>query len=131
MPEFSNTSEEKLQTCNGRLQRVARRAALFTDFMVVCGKRTWGEQAELYEKGLSKLPPGKSKHNKEPYSDAMDLAPYPIDWKDTKRFYFLAGVVMHAAFTIGVTLRWGGDWDGDQDLNDQSFMDLGHFELLD
>jgi peptidoglycan L-alanyl-D-glutamate endopeptidase CwlK len=27
-------------------------------------------------------------------------------------------------------IRWGGDWDGDQDFRDQTFDDLAHFELI-
>lgn len=30
---------------------------------------------------------------------------------------------------MGVTLRWGGDWDSDTEVNDNSFDDLVHFEI--
>ena len=30
---------------------------------------------------------------------------------------------------MGIDLIWGGDWDGDTDLNDNNFDDLVHFEL--
>jgi peptidoglycan L-alanyl-D-glutamate endopeptidase CwlK len=29
----------------------------------------------------------------------------------------------------GVNVRWGGDWDGDRDIDDQTFDDLPHFEF--
>jgi hypothetical protein len=29
----------------------------------------------------------------------------------------------------GVDIRWGGDWDGDRSLEDQTFHDLPHFEV--
>ena len=38
---------------------------------------------------------------------------------------FVRGV----AYKMGVEIRWGGDWDGDFDLKDQTFMDLVHFEI--
>jgi len=60
----------------------------------------------------------------------MDIAPYPIDWKDLERFYVLAGVIMACAHEEGVKIRWGGDWDSDGDYHDSSFIDLPHFELV-
>jgi hypothetical protein len=30
----------------------------------------------------------------------------------------------------GINLRWGGDWDRDSDLKDQTFNDLGHIEVV-
>jgi peptidoglycan L-alanyl-D-glutamate endopeptidase CwlK len=62
--------------------------------------------------------------------NAVDLAPYPIDWKNTKRFYHFAGIVLGVATEMGIRIRWGGDWDMDDDLDDQSFMDLVHFEIV-
>jgi len=32
---------------------------------------------------------------------------------------------------MGIRLRWGGDWDGDTELDDNKFDDLPHFELDD
>lgn len=45
------------------------------------------------------------------------------------RFYIQAGILMTAASSIGVKLRWGGDWNSNGNLVDQSFNDLPHFEL--
>jgi peptidoglycan L-alanyl-D-glutamate endopeptidase CwlK len=75
-----------------------------------------------------------SLHNSDP-SIAVDLAPYingTIDWGDHdhgRRFYILAGIVFAVAEARGnVEIRWGGDWDQDGDLDDQTLIDLGHFE---
>lgn len=73
-------------------------------------------------KGTGEAPGGLSR--------AIDAAPYPIDWNDRERFVFFAGHVIAAGKAMGVDIRWGGDWDGDKDLRDQTFMDLVHFELL-
>jgi peptidoglycan L-alanyl-D-glutamate endopeptidase CwlK len=99
---------------------------------VIYGKRTLAEQAELFHKKASKTM--KSWHLVQPdgYAYAVDIAPYPIDWDNKKRYYYFAGVMMTIAreeLPEGYYLRWGGNWDGDEDLDDQSFMDLVHFEL--
>ena len=43
---------------------------------------------------------------------------------------YFAGLVVGIAVSLGIRLRWGGDWDGDGDLCDNKFDDLFHFELL-
>jgi len=65
---------------------------------------------------------------------ATDAAPWfqeepNIRWYDTKSFYHFAGFVLGIAAVMGIELRWGGDWDMDDDLHDQTFNDLVHFEL--
>ena len=70
-----------------------------------------------------------SKHNSFP-SLAVDVAPYPINWSDKERFYFFAGYVKATADQMKIKIRWGGDWDGDTKVRDQTFMDLPHYELI-
>lgn len=70
-----------------------------------------------------------SKHNKTP-SMAVDLAPYPIDWKDTGRFKLLAGYIFGLAVALEIRLRWGGAWVEDFNMENQRLVDLGHFELI-
>jgi len=89
----------------------------------------------LFQKGLSKVEWPNGKHNTTP-SMAADIAPYPIDWEDSGRFYFFAGYVscvavkLFAEGKITHRVRWGGDWDSDRHMDDQSFDDLVHFELV-
>ena len=85
---------------------------------------------QLFEEGFSKLQYPKGKHNQYP-SLAVDVAPYPIDWKDRERFTYFAGFVMGIAASMGLTIRWGGDWDRDTELKDNNFDDLPHFEIKD
>jgi peptidoglycan L-alanyl-D-glutamate endopeptidase CwlK len=47
------------------------------------------------------------------------------------RFYYLAGMVKERARNLNISIRWGGDWDGDYRFFDQTFYDLVHFELVD
>ena len=129
MPRFSKRSRDNLDTCDERLQRVCERVIEQFDFTVLEGYRTLERQRELLRQGKTKLSPGKSAHNRNP-STAVDVAPYPIDWSDIRRFDILAGFMFQAAAEEGVTLRWGGDWDRDWELSDQTFNDLPHFEIV-
>lgn len=50
--------------------------------------------------------------------------------KTLARFYYFGGYVLGRADEKGIKLRWGGDWDGDREIRDQSFDDTVHFELV-
>lgn len=126
MPKFSDKSREELETCDTRLQALFEVVVLSFDCMILEGHRSKTRQKDLYERGLTQVT--TSKHNSSP-SVAVDVAPYPISWKDTYRFYYFGGFVMGIAKTMGIPLRWGGDWDGDTQVRDQSFNDLVHFEI--
>lgn len=125
---------ERLRTCDRRLQRIATEAIRITpiDFTILEGYRTIPRQQALFRQGASKID-GINKVGKHNYSPslAMDIAPYPIDWQDLRRFYLLAGTILSVANSQGVALRWGGDWNSNGDFDDQSFHDLPHFELRD
>jgi peptidoglycan L-alanyl-D-glutamate endopeptidase CwlK len=131
MYTFGKMSRERLASCDDRLQRICWDAIDLgiMDFSVICGYRNEEEQNRLFHEGKTKLGYPNSKHNKQ-LSHAVDLVPYPIDWSDHKRFHVLAGIIITVAKCKAIDLRWGGDWDGDMDLNDQSFIDLPHFELV-
>ena len=129
MPRFSQKSINRLNTCHPELRRLFENVVETFDCSIVYGFRGNDEQDKLFDEGKSKLKGGQSKHNRFP-SLAVDVAPYPIDWDDTKRFYYFAGYVKRTAEDMKIKIRWGGDWDGDNNLNDQSFMDLVHFELI-
>jgi len=60
----------------------------------------------------------------------VDVLPYPIDWKDTKRMYMFVGFVRGIATSMNIKIRCGADWDGDTQVKDQNFNDLSHFELI-
>lgn len=129
MPKFSGRSAVKLATCDNKLIKVFFEVIKEYDCTIIKGNRGKLRQNELFRTGKSKVEFPNSKHNSWP-SLAVDVAPYPIDWNDTKRFYYFAGYVKGIANSMGIAIRWGGDWDSDNDLNDQTFMDLVHFELV-
>jgi peptidoglycan L-alanyl-D-glutamate endopeptidase CwlK len=128
MPKFGNRSLKILGELDPRLESVLSKAIEMYDFSILSGYRLKEEQDNLFRNGLSKKKFPESRHNQWP-SVAVDIAPYPVDWDDPERFYFLAGVIRACAHLCKTKIRWGGDWDSDDDLHDQSFMDLGHFEL--
>ena len=133
MPSFSQSSLDKLNSADPKLQMVMKEVIRHIDCTILCGHRGKEDQDHAVASGASKTPWPTSKHNSTP-SRAIDVAPYPIDWsnkgKVLARFYYLAGYIKSVADSMGVQLRWGGDWDGDIDFSDQTFDDLPHFELL-
>ena len=128
MPKFGKTSKKRLNTCDTSLQDLFNEVVRYFDCSVLIGHRGEKEQNEAFDKGNSQVRWPDGKHNSNP-STAIDIAPYPIDWDDRERFTYFAGFVMGIATSQGISLRWGGDWDSDNDLSDNNFDDLVHFEL--
>lgn len=128
MPKLSKVSLERLATCDPRLQELLRAAIVHVDFSVLEGHRDQVRQDYLYSIGQTKLKWPKGKHNATP-SRAVDVAPYPLDWKDTKRFIRVLSVIQGIGFGMGIPVRLGGDWDGDF-LFDENFYDWPHIELV-
>lgn len=130
MPKFSERSLRLLSTADERLQRLFQEVVKTYDCTILCGHRGKEDQEEAYRAGKSKVLWPHSKHNRMP-SLAVDVAPFPVDWQDLRRFYMFAGYVKRTAEQMGIPIRMGADWDGDFEIKDQSFHDLPHFELLD
>ncbi len=134
MPNFSAASRNKLATCHPELILLMNEVIKHFDCTILCGVRSDFDQKKAFAEGKSKLDgvTKKSMHQTDkahPYSRAVDVAPYPLDWNDIKRFYHFAGFVQGIALGLGIKIRWGGDWDSDNDFKDNSFNDLPHFEL--
>tara|TARA_R110000765_G_scaffold85912_11_gene165509 strand:+ start:1687 stop:2082 length:396 start_codon:yes stop_codon:yes gene_type:complete len=129
MASFGKKSKERLGDLDPGLRTVLEDAIELTDFTVLETIRGKHIQDKLYAEGKSTLKYPESKHNSYP-SLAVDIAPYPIDWEDSKRFVYLAGIIMGIAAKHGVKVRWGGNWDQDDVIiDDQNFDDLPHFEV--
>lgn len=137
MNHFSDASKAKLQTCHRDLQTLFAHVLNNYNCTIVCGHRGEEDQNKAFAEGKSKLRYPESKHNKRP-SLAVDVAPYEttgIDWGKLQSAFF-AGYVKGIAdklFQIGVIshrIRMGIDWDGDNDVDDTSFWDACHFEII-
>ena len=129
MPAFSQRSLERLGECDERLERLFSSVVRGFDCSVLCGHRNEDDQNEAFRNNRSKVKWPDGKHNKKP-AEAIDIVPYPIDWENLKRFYMFGGYVLAKAEALGIKIRWGGDWDSDTMTDDQKFMDLPHFEIL-
>ena len=128
MYKFGTRSMKNLSEAHPDLQKLFHEVIKVYDCTVIEGHRPKDEQDRAYHAGKSKLKFPKSKHNQTP-SLAVDVCPYPIDWADSKRFYYFAGIVKGIASQLNIPVRLGADWDGDNSFKDQSFNDLPHFEL--
>lgn len=127
MKYYSSQSLANLESCHVDLQRLFTEALQVMDHSILSGYRTEKEQLALVLEKKSKLRLGK--HNKKP-SLAVDAVPYPVNWEDHDRMYVFAGIVLGIAHKLEIKIRWGGDWDGDTEVLDNYFNDLGHFELV-
>lgn len=129
MPRFSRRSQDKLSTCHNDLQVLFNRIIQDFDCTILCGHRNRELQNQAFDEGRSQVQWPNSTHNQNP-SNAVDVAPYPIDWEAIKRWYMFVGIVRGTATQMGINIRCGADWDGDMIIKDQNFHDLPHFELI-
>lgn len=125
MPEFSNSSKRRLETCHRDLQRLFNEVIKHRDCTIVSGHRGKAEQNGLVAIGRSQLCYPHSKHNTDP-SLAVDVMPYHADephlrWEDEAGLREFAGFVFGIASQLGINLAWGGHW--------KTFKDMPHYEL--
>ena len=132
MPRFGKRSKERLKGVDAKLQNVLNEVVKYFDITIIEGLRSQERQNELVAQGKSKTKFGKHVHGK-----AVDIAPYPIDWKARDDFHYLGGFMLGMAASMGIKIRWGGDWNasslfkGQRTTKDNNFDDLVHFEILD
>ena len=130
MPRFGKRSRERLNGVDAKLVNVLNEVVKYFDITIIEGLRSQKRQEELVAEGKS-----KTKFGKHVLGKAVDLAPYPIDWKARDDFHLLGGFILGVASQMGVNVRWGGDWSasslykGKRTTKDNSFDDLVHFEL--
>jgi len=124
MPRFGRKSKERLKGVDAKLVNVANELIKLMDVTVIEGLRSQERQNELVAQGKS-----KTKFGKHVAGKALDLAPYPVDWEDRERFHYMGGLVRGIGHSLGVSVRWGGDWDSDGEIKDNSFDDLVHVEI--
>ena len=125
MYKFGKRSRERLKGVDRRLVSVLNELIKIMDVTIIEGVRSQERQDELVAQGAS-----KTKYSKHITGDAVDLAPYPINWKDRERFHYMGGMLRGIAKNMNVNIRWGGDWDSDGEIKDNNFDDLVHVELV-
>lgn len=118
--KLSKSSAAKLAEAHPDLQRLFNEAIKLFDFAVIEGHRDEARQNQLVDNGFSKVKWPNSAHNKVP-SDAVDITPSPVNWKDKQSFVDLAKKVKDLAISMGIEVEWGGEFKG--------FFDGPHFQL--
>lgn len=137
MPKYSTISKSRLATCHEDLQTLFNEVIKYYDCSIVYGHRGEIAQNQAYAEGKSQLKWPNSKHNKWP-SLAVDAAPYErtaIDWGKLQSSNFAGFVLGIAAMLfaegkITHRIRSGADWDMDNDVDDTTFWDACHFEIV-
>jgi peptidoglycan L-alanyl-D-glutamate endopeptidase CwlK len=119
-------STERLKDVHPDLVTLAYAAGEHEDAEVVFGARTFADEQTAIVTHHSHLrTPLDSKHviypPLRPLAEAVDLAPYPINWTDIARFTAFAGRVKEWATNLNISISWGGDWPNP--------FDFDHFEL--
>lgn len=130
MAMYGRLSMLNLDGVHPMLKNWGMRLVKVFDHKVVSGVRDLATQRRYVELGVSKTMNSKHLIQHDGYGHALDLAPYPVNFNHTRDFDVLAGYGMMLAHEMNIPLRWGGDWDSDKTVYDQSFNDLGHFELV-
>jgi len=135
MPQYSIISSNRLRTAHPLLQHLFNEVIKKVDILIACGYRGEEEQNKAYDLGRSKIRYPLGKHNSLP-SLAVDIYPYPYNWvlpechTNIKKFYYVSGIIKAISWQLEIPVRWGGDWDSDNDLFDQNFYDLPHWQLI-
>lgn len=131
MPQFGKRSRERLKGVDSQLVNVLNEVVKYFDITVIEGVRTKERQAELVAGGKS-----QTKHSKHLTGEAVDVAPFPIDFQARDDFHYLGGFILGVASQMGIDIRWGGDWsdssltEGRRTTKDNNFDDLVHIELV-
>jgi len=136
MFKFSSRSKERLSAVDIRLADLIEDALAVSpiDFGIPLhgGLRTKEEQKALFDDRKSKFD-GYLNSSKHQSGKAVDIFAYvngKATW-DKEYYYTLAGIIWALAEIKGLKIRWGGSWSGSFDFKDQTFNDLGHFEIID
>lgn len=149
MPTFGPSSRKRLDTCHPDLIRVMEKAIQVVDFSVLCGYRSEEEQERAFSMGRSTKQYPYSRHNQIP-SQAVDIAPWPIDWRvdqdlwllrhssqkvaepvlnNIKRWFATVYFIIGVGYSLGIHLETGADFNGNWSWSDENFVDLPHIQL--
>lgn len=156
MFNFGSASLAKLATVEPSLRAVVMLALTKSpvDIIVLEGVRSSEQMAVNYGKGRSVaecVAKGVPAHFAQPHlakvtwlnhpydsphkaqanglSRAVDIAPYPIDWDDLKRFDQVSIAMAAAALELKTPVIWGADWDHDGKPREKGESDSPHFQL--
>lgn len=118
--KLSKRSIERMAGVHPDLVRVVEEAIKITpiDFGITCGTRTVAQQRVLVATGKSQTM--NSRHLTGHAVDVVAMIDGKASW-DMKDYKTIALAFKRAAKSLGISIKWGGDWHG--------FADGPHFEL--
>lgn len=118
---LSQRSQNNLNDVHQDLVRIVYLALTFSeyDFVVIEGVRSLTRQKELMKEGKSKTL--NSRHLTGHAVDIVPLVNGVIPWQDWSAFESVSKAMKKAAYQLGISINWGGDW--------VSFRDGPHYEL--
>lgn len=139
--KYGRHSRSVLMTLHPTLRTLTHAVLEYRNHKLLRGVRDVDEQRGYVEAGLSKtmdsrhLPGGGLEPTAPEYPElsyAVDLAPFHhgnVSYEKREVAYFM-GYVQAKADDLGITIRWGGDWDSDVDQAEHTFWDGVHIELV-
>lgn len=130
---FDAGATARLSHAHPLLQQLMNEAIKKYSFTVLDSQRGKKAQEEAYRLHHSQVQFGNSAHNWAP-SVALDLAPLPLSWKNTKenldRWRVLQiEIIKPIAARLNIPIRQGIDWNRNGNLTDDGWDDLPHVEL--
>ena len=129
MNALNKVSLARLMTAHPLLQKLFHEVVKEAPILIMQSQRGRHDQEKAFAQHHSKVHFGQSAHNWSP-AIALDVAPLPLDWSNSKAFLALGrDVVMPLAKSLDIPIRWGADWNMNGNYSDQSFVDMPHYEL--
>ncbi|QYW06104.1 L-alanyl-D-glutamate peptidase [Shewanella phage vB_SspS_KASIA] len=130
MFKLGNRSLERLSGVKPQLVEVVKLAITVTevDFGVTEGLRTLEQQRQYVAAKKS-----WTMNSKHLTGDAVDLHPIANGKADYTKCHIVKEAMFKAADTLGVRIKWGGDWNqngSSADEHQRGSYDGPHFELL-
>jgi peptidoglycan L-alanyl-D-glutamate endopeptidase CwlK len=144
---YGTASLNHLAGVTPRLRRVFLSAINLCDITIIDGIRTRAEQERNLANGASTTL--RSKHLPQPpdnLSRAVDATLHPVAWAALERGFdavkradpelrilehvWMMGALAGIAHEQGVKVRQGTDWNRNAQMEDQTFNDLVHTEIL-
>jgi peptidoglycan L-alanyl-D-glutamate endopeptidase CwlK len=144
MSAFSARSLANLKGVHPVLVELMSKVTMLFDCSILPGSvRTKAQQALNVKNGLSQTMNSMHIPQRDGYSHAVDAACNPQQWDNSPRssltkyeveLIFFGGFVQGFAAASpeimkGYTVRYGGDWNTNNQTQDNTFNDLDHFEL--
>jgi peptidoglycan L-alanyl-D-glutamate endopeptidase CwlK len=144
MPEFGAASLIVLEELHPELKKLFLEVIKVWDCQLIDGARSVAEQTKNVAKGVSKTMESRHIPDETGKANACDAMPYPYDWNKIElglralkaadpsmqiaEVYMFIGFIKGVAHMMGIDLRQGADWNGNNQLEDHTFIDLPHHE---